>query len=88
MNISARSVLLLAGVALVVAKLAGLISWPWFAIALPLVVWAFPLLFMVTMIVGTAAVGAFMFILIMIGEAIEDFQRKRRRKRDEAKRTA
>lgn len=80
-----RGILLLAGVALVVAKLAGVIAWPWLAVLVPLIAWGYPWIAGLTALAVYGVLGmlTLVFVLIMGAiEAINNFYTRRRRARE------
>lgn len=82
---SVRGVLLLAGIALVVVKTAGLIDWPWLAVLIPLLAWGYPYIAGLAGVLGHLALGVLMLGFIVILGLHADHEHRvlmRRRKRD------
>ncbi|USN14159.1 hypothetical protein KABACHOK_03230 [Brevundimonas phage vB_BpoS-Kabachok] len=66
MQINTRGVLLIAAVALIVLKLAGVIAWPWLAVLVPALVYLAPFIWSLACAIGAVAVGLIFLIGILI----------------------
>lgn len=79
-----HGVLMLAAIALIVAKLAGLISWPWAAVLVPAALLTTPIWLSLTIMLAAAAIallGVILTGLIYLFEAAIDWNRRRKRLR-------
>ncbi len=87
MKIDTQGVLLLGAVALIMLKLAGVLTWPWLVVLIPAFVLFFPHLMFIAMTLGSLALGAMVVVgvgIFAIGATISDawgsWRRRQRRK--------
>ncbi|UTC28995.1 hypothetical protein MARCHEWKA_04830 [Brevundimonas phage vB_BpoS-Marchewka] len=66
MQINTRGVLLIGAVALIVLKLAGVITWPWLAVLVPALVYLTPFIWSLACALAAVAVGAVFLIGVLI----------------------